>query len=141
MKEIIKHGTEIGVAIFYVTRFKFSGNINFNVERWKNVMREACKQSGNPFTPEIKLVDSSELFQKKGFYLCYKNDTINNIKIFDGEISIFVGPEGGWSEEEVELFDRSKLVPLKLGDNILRTETAAVLGAGLVKYFINNDKR
>ncbi len=50
----------------------------------------------------------------------------------DGRLSILVGPEGGWSAGERELFARTELPRWSLGERVLRIETAAVVAAGLV---------
>ena len=41
----------------------------------------------------------------------------------------YIGPEGGWSEEEILLFEQNKIKKYKLGDTILRAETATIAGA------------
>lgn len=46
-------------------------------------------------------------------------------------LSILVGPEGGWSEEEIVLFERAGVPRWSLGDRVLRVETAAVVAAGI----------
>ena len=42
-------------------------------------------------------------------------------------IAIFVGPEGGWTEDEINLFKKNNFKILSLGSNILRAETAAMV--------------
>ena len=49
-------------------------------------------------------------------------------------VGLFVGPEGGFSDEEVELALQNGCLPATLGDNTLRTETAAIVGVTLVIY-------
>jgi 16S rRNA (uracil1498-N3)-methyltransferase len=46
--------------------------------------------------------------------------------------SILIGPEGGWSEEEIALFGRSGLARWSLGERVLRVETAALVAAGIL---------
>ena len=43
--------------------------------------------------------------------------------------ALFIGPEGGWSEKEIALFAKENIVPISLSQNILRSETAAIVGA------------
>ena len=50
------------------------------------------------------------------------------------EIALFIGPEGGYDEEEVRLAESWGVVPVSLGSRILRTETAAIVGAALVLH-------
>lgn len=51
-----------------------------------------------------------------------------------GKIYLMVGPEGGFAEEEVELATRRGFIPVKLGQRILRTETAAITLVGILQY-------
>jgi len=51
----------------------------------------------------------------------------------DSSLMLLVGPEGGWSPLEEEWFDsESKIVPVSLGSNVLRAETAAILAVGVL---------
>ncbi|MFQ6042171.1 MAG: RsmE family RNA methyltransferase, partial [Candidatus Poribacteria bacterium] len=50
------------------------------------------------------------------------------------QVSFFVGPEGGFSPEEVDIAIAAGVVPVTLGSNILRAETAAVVGVALILY-------
>jgi len=53
------------------------------------------------------------------------------------EIVLFIGPEGGWTEEEITLFARHNLTPARLTATILRVETAAVAAAAIAATFIS----
>jgi 16S rRNA (uracil1498-N3)-methyltransferase len=50
-----------------------------------------------------------------------------------GALTVFVGPEGGWSREEVEAFRAAQIVPVRLTRTILRVETAAVAAAAIIQ--------
>jgi 16S rRNA (uracil1498-N3)-methyltransferase len=50
------------------------------------------------------------------------------------KIYAIVGPEGGFTEEEVKLARERGFVPIKLGQRILRTETAAITLVGIIQY-------
>ena len=43
-----------------------------------------------------------------------------------GSVLVLIGPEGGWSQEEVQIAEQAKVVPITLGQQILRAETAAI---------------
>ena len=45
-----------------------------------------------------------------------------------------VGPEGGWTDEELAQAQKSGFIPVSLGDAILKAETAAMVGASLIRY-------
>ena len=53
---------------------------------------------------------------------------------FPRRVFALVGPEGGFTEEEVQLTARSGFIPIKLGQRILRTETAAIAVVGILQY-------
>lgn len=50
---------------------------------------------------------------------------------------IFVGSEGGFSTQEVEIFKKVNLFPISLGQQVLRVETACVTLLGIIKYELN----
>ena len=50
----------------------------------------------------------------------------------EGEILLAVGPEGGWTEDELQLFQNSGWVSASLGPTILRSETAAIAATAIV---------
>jgi len=49
----------------------------------------------------------------------------------DGEIVLAIGPEGGWTEEESELFQKAGWISASLGTTILRAETAAIAATAI----------
>ena len=109
-------------------------------ERYEAVVREAAKQSVNPFFPIVKvhrgLPDSNP-------------GTLNLLldfagkRIFDfkeridaaGRIRLLVGPEGGFTGEEVEAF-RDSGIRVSLGKGVLRVETAVIVSLGLLNSII-----
>lgn len=105
-------------------------------DRWQRIISEACKQSGQYYFPSIgdeatlaSIVNCSNqtryviVGNRDGNNLMTVGQKINsNIK----EIVMLVGPEGGFSEQENEFLDTKKILKLQLGQQILRTETAAV---------------
>jgi RsmE family RNA methyltransferase len=52
-----------------------------------------------------------------------KNSPKNNDQVF----AFYIGPEGGWSDNDKNLFEEYKLQNLKLTDTVLRAETAAII--------------
>jgi 16S rRNA (uracil1498-N3)-methyltransferase len=52
-------------------------------------------------------------------------------------VALLIGPEGGFSEREVELAKEKGVTPITLGPRILRTETAAIVASALVLYEVN----
>ena len=53
-------------------------------------------------------------------------------------VGIFIGPEGGFEEEEVELAKAAGAYPVTLGKRILRTETAGLTGLSILMYYLES---
>ena len=109
--------------------------------RWKEVLFEACKQSGNPFLPQIAepmkfpeaLADSARNCMIRYFgsvQPCNPAETIPRAE----SAAWFVGPEGGFSEQEEKRLLDDGVHPLHFGTWTLRVETAAVCGLCLIHY-------
>ena len=111
--------------------------------RWNDLLFEACKQSGNPYLPQlfppIKFADSILAAKERcevNFYGSIANEdkdpfagAENTVK----NIGWFVGPEGGFTEEEELLMKENSFYPLHMQCWILRAETAAICGLALLR--------
>lgn len=105
-------------------------------ERFEKIAMSAAKQSGRGIIPEVcDLISLKEFLEKsKDFDLVIfpyeeaKGYTLKNaVKGFTGErIAVIIGPEGGFSAEEVKLIESYGIKPVTLGNRILRTETAGL---------------
>lgn len=112
------------------------------LERWQAISESGAKQSGRGIIPAIKntMTFKEALQYGKGMDVCiipYENadstesgmkktkELITGIKSRDS-VAIFIGPEGGFSDEEIELAIGAGIVPISLGRRILRTETAGL---------------
>jgi 16S rRNA (uracil1498-N3)-methyltransferase len=149
---ILQKGTEIGVSVF--SPF-FSSRTLFNpaslspkkLERWERIIREAAEQSGRGKLPELHqpqdlagcYLDASGLNDL--CLLAYEVADKNNQKLPDAlenysgaSIALFVGPEGGFSTEEVQLGMDAGCRVISLGARTLRMETAAIVFPALVLY-------
>jgi 16S rRNA (uracil1498-N3)-methyltransferase len=104
---------------------------------WQAEAREACKQSGNPFCPRIEapiaLTDALTRWPIPGYVATVpREQPPAPTALGDGACSLWIGPEGGFSDEEqADLLD-SGLQPLVIGDWVLRVETALVACAGWI---------
>ena len=134
-EEVLKKGTELGVASFHPVKFSRSETKFKELpkqDRLQNIMIEACEQCGGTVIPELGNIVSFEeaVATAPGLkIMAYEGEcelTLSDIQ-FGDEISLFIGPEGGITEEEAAQFDGDLF---NLGKRILRTETApiAVLG-------------
>jgi 16S rRNA (uracil1498-N3)-methyltransferase len=110
------------------------------VERWRRIAFQAAEQSRRVVPPEItnpaKLQDSLE---GSGLRIVLsESETETSIHELlescapDGKIRLAIGPEGGWTEGELQQFQKSGWVPASLGSTILRAETSAIAAAAIV---------
>lgn len=114
--------------------------------RRSRLASEAAKQCGRGIIPEVSgpvsFGDMLQLAaQADAAVFCYENEKTSLLpallpKECPATLSIVIGPEGGFSEDEAEAAARAGLSPAGLGERILRTESAApfVLAAASVKY-------
>jgi len=108
------------------------------LERWQLIAESAAKQSGRGVIPLIKPVQSYKEAIKnakemgiglipyenaKGIQ--YTKEIIQSLRQYTS-IGIFIGPEGGFEETEVEFAKENGIKPITLGRRILRTETAGL---------------
>lgn len=107
------------------------------VDRGRRIAIEACKQSRNPFVPDITEPASvhESLDRIPGTaVLAYAEAGGGSLaEQLSGtdSLCLFIGPEGGFTEAELSLLAGRGARPVGLGGNILRVETAAVAGAVL----------
>ena len=107
---------------------------SLNMERLASIVTEASEQSGRGTVPQIEpictLGDCIQLMQKRGVVTCAFDieAPLFSRSCIDSTVSLglFIGPEGGWSPHEVELFHRTSVPVYSLGTQVLRAETAAV---------------
>lgn len=107
-------------------------------ERLRAVAREAAMQSRQPFvmdvSPAVPILEAAPPPGALGILL-WAGAKARLGQVLPEEASgirLFVGPEGGFSEEEIDAARQAGLVEASLGSGILRSETAAVVGASLV---------
>lgn len=149
MEMILQHGTEVGINEYTPVQLqrcvsKISGKEEKKIERWKKIVESAAKQSGRNVIPKVnypiglkQLVD--ELSEDELLIVPYEEE--NSTKISDvlreykGEnIKILIGPEGGIDSEEIKKIIEAGAKTVTLGSRILRTETAAIISAYIMRY-------
>lgn len=136
-KLIAEKLTELGVSgiiPFITERTQFPDK---KVGDLKSVAVSAIKQCGGKKLPEIfdttdvnGLVSLAMKFDKK--YFCHpEGESISSIDYREEDILLVIGPEGGFTCEEVKFFENADFERIGLGKRILRTETAALSAAAL----------
>ena len=115
------------------------------LERWQKIAEAAAKQSGRGKIPEIgqqvlKFKEAvAEAKELDGAIIPYEKEEETGIRQFvqgfKGEsIGVFIGPEGGFAEEEIALAQDNGIRPITLGKRILRTETAGMTTTAILLY-------
>lgn len=153
---LLQKATELGVNKIFCINTDYSNvkltdqkAINTKLTRIQKVVAGASKQSKRGTIPEIAINNNIEEVlgfinqnYKNALTIAFiENEEVKTIKTilksvkdkYD-DIFIFIGPEGGWSEREKELFQNYNITPASLGSNILRAETAALLAIGFIIY-------
>ena len=109
------------------------------VERWKRIAMQASEQSRRASPPEIvEPIKVKELIQFPAANRVLLAESEHEITLkdvlpsADGEILLAVGPEGGWTAAEIELFRAAGWTSASLGNTILRAETAAIAAVAVV---------
>ena len=108
-------------------------------ERWRRIALQASEQSRRSSPPEIadavKLHDSLSLRGAVRVVLSESEQQMQLRDVFttetSGEILLAIGPEGGWTEDELQLFHESGWISASLGPTILRAETAAIAATAI----------
>jgi len=138
---VVQKATEAGVSEIFPLITDRTIKLNIRQDRLEKIIREAAEQSGRGIVPilhePIKLEDA------------IKNSTTNNNFIFDvsgtdvslsekdrqnDQVNIWIGPEGGWTVNELSLAKSSGFKVLSLGRLTLRAETAAIVATYLVVH-------
>ncbi|MEY3068162.1 MAG: Ribosomal small subunit methyltransferase [Pseudomonadota bacterium] len=112
------------------------------LEHWRTVAISACEQTGRSIIPDI--LSPIHLVQ----WLSNQNQTANSLKLIltpakaqninhlekpSSPVVFMVGPEGGFSEKEMNLALSSSFVPVNFGKRVLRTETASVVALSIMQ--------
>lgn len=113
-------------------------------ERWKRILKEAAEQCGRGLIPTLTapqdFAGALALAQNHPVKLmAYEGEQTTPLTSATGladahEVALLIGPEGGFTTEEVGQAVRAGFTPVTLGRRILRMETAAVVGAALVLH-------
>ncbi len=142
MDLIVRQAAECGVMeltplITANTVVQLTGREDRKLDRWNRIAQEALQQSGQSQPMQIrypitltKALSSSQgnPQQLEKSFFCHEKPLSKtpNPSLISGRLKLFVGPEGGFTPEEVILFQKSGVYPLFWGSFVLRTETAAL---------------
>lgn len=123
------------------------------LERWRRISLEALKQCGRRRIVEIrtpmsvKALLDTEASDENGAVLVFSERGGANVDAALAEaraasaVTVLVGPEGGWSDDEFSLFAKRAVTSVTLGPRKLRTETAAIVAMTLIQHALGDVSR
>ncbi len=149
MEWFIEKATEIGVdEITPIICFNTESK-NFNFNRSQKIMISAMKQSKRLFLPKLNPITTVKDFlssQGDDIYIahCHEHEKkiITQLESINSNVKIMIGPEGDFSVDEINLSINNGAIPISLGPNRLRTETAGILAINnfiIQKYILYGD--
>lgn len=129
---ILEKGVELGVKKFSPIISERSIKQKINLERSRKIIKEAAEQSGKNMLAEISEPRIlSEVIKNRASDIFYfaldpRGEKFSLEKIRFNKAGVFIGPEGGFAQKEIESFKNNDIPVYSLGNQILRTETAAI---------------
>lgn len=135
-EDILKMAVELGVKNIYPLSSEFSQYDYVPSDRVQRILESALIQSNNPFFPEIYSQISLKNFLEShkeplAFFNSRPNETDGTYSYKQGQITILIGPEGGFSPNEVtQILKFSKIQEIHLPTPILRAPTAVASSIG-----------
>ncbi|MEK7463778.1 MAG: RsmE family RNA methyltransferase [Patescibacteria group bacterium] len=127
---IAQKATELGVSHIVPVMSERSEKKNLNMERLHKIVIEAAEQSGRGTIPEISEILGLETVLEKYSHIKSLAWDIMAEKFVSQDVAeisgAYIGPEGGWSPKELELFAKHNLKTRSLGPQVLRAETAVI---------------
>ena len=143
---MIQKSTELGITKFLPIIFDRTIVRKINKQRLEKVIIEAAEQSNRINIPKIEKPQNLKSFLSKNKIkmnliftdLNSKNKKLDLNKLTNKPICIIIGPEGDFSEvERKEILSYEGVNSIKINENILRSETAAISAISIVSYFTN----
>lgn len=135
---ILQKGTEIGISAFVPMITERTEKTGMNIERAEKILKEAAEQSERGIIPKLSDIQNFEdtiknaegekiLLDKSGGSIKHYLLVISHYPL-----NVFVGPEGGWTEQELRLAKENGVQIISLGPRVLRTETAGMVMAAIL---------
>lgn len=151
MDFIIQKSIELGavkivpvITEHTVVRFDYKKDAEKKTARWQKISTEAAKQCNRGTIPQVQLpikfseaLSISEEFDLS--IIPYEKEREKSLRQYIRDksatkIALFIGPEGGFSEKEIESAISKGVKPVTLGPRILRTETAGITVMSILMY-------
>lgn len=137
IETVLQKGVELGAVSFHIcnserSALKLDGQkLEKRLQRWKKIIIEAAEQSGRTRIPTVQWYRQLDDIPELGLRLSLHPEGSQHwlqlapdIQVAR-EITLAIGPEGGWSEKDLTVLESKGFISLQFGQRILRTETAA----------------
>lgn len=135
---LLQKCSELAISKFFFVNYTYSDRKKINPERVEKIISEAAAQARLHFLPDFELYQSLDDFlsvHHRCFFLHpYHQPAIPSTVLSQDAIAI-IGPEGGFSPDELLLLQQKQVPGYALGENILKIETACIHIVGLMHYF------
>lgn len=140
---ILQKAVELGVSRVILVKGDFSQmKHELRMDRLEKIMKEAAEQSERAYVPELVIEGNLKDYLKGDFgdllVAMEREDSVGLKDVLEdvsGDVSVLVGPEGGFSDEEKVSVRTHRLKTFTLGKRILRMETAVVVALGIFSSF------
>ncbi len=152
MDLVVQKATELGITSIhpFISEHSTVSSANENkADRWNRVAYEACKQCGravplvcHPATSLDVLLAASKDYDVKMIF--WEQETSRGVKDVlaapqpIGSLLFLIGPEGGFSPEEVDKAVACGFQPVTLGKRTLRAETASLVAMAVLQFLLGN---
>ncbi len=163
--EVVEKGTEVGVDSFLIVPAAGSPDVPLErlearLERWCAIAREAAKQSKQLAVPPVRVAEGLHIalrFLRAEGWASIVLDTgapehlravledgmelpweVCDHRTPPARLALWVGPEGGWTDDEVKTLAQGGARPAHLGRRVLRTETAGAVAGALTRGFLSD---
>lgn len=129
---VLQKCTELGVSHFIPLLAKRSEKTGFDDKRAQKIIIEAAEQCGRSDIPNVReplLVETAieDYADRIELFVCEQSESSHSV--VQKDVGVFIGPEGGWTDHEKQVFDEKGVKQLSVSEFTLRAETAAVAAA------------
>ena len=148
----IENATELGVTTIVPLAAERSEKALLaaaakRAERWKKILLEASQQSRRvrvPTLQSLRLLDEAFSGDSRGARLCLSEraeapslkTALSTVKTLS--VTLAIGPEGGWTDRELEIVRQNRFSEVSMGRLILRTETAVIAALASLNYALDD---
>jgi len=142
----LEKAVELGIDEITLVISRFTLRQTMNLSRLEKIMISAMKQSKQAHRTRINPPVNIQSFFASSFspghrYIAHQSDTAKPLSLVyppGSNTILVVGPEGGFSDQEIELAEKSEFQQVLLNPNRLRTETAGVVATAII-HSLNTD--